>query len=401
MDPKLSFTPGGGPRLQQQWQPAADQDTQLSGSVDVSSVPSTTAASVEHPSCAADDNLGDRAVHCPADTLQPCSDRHSKPDGEQQQHSNITDHHSLPSASKHIEQQQPRQEKEEAEDAYSCTVPVPGASYDVLKSECDVLPRHAAEGAVLPEATFEPADHYQHTTTHTAVMALYELIGACLSTNTDNLIQDHMAPVLDVSGSSGSGGGQDASTSGRTSTGSSMTNVQSSGQDAVRPGGAWMAHDLRTNSGTLLDDSTDDSSAQAVVTATQQQQLQPKQQQSVSAVRWYDARARVAVKRVAHWLRVPWPQVRRLATRSALHMCVWPAGLKSLFVLQLLRQGKGLKQNSLHDAQLPADAVAVLSSLMVATAYITIRNVRLMWCHQKATGQHAADHVALCAGACF
>jgi hypothetical protein len=26
-------------------------------------------------------------------------------------------------------------------------------------------------------------------------------------------------------------------------------------------------------------------------------------------VRWYDARARIAVKRVAHWLRVPWPKV--------------------------------------------------------------------------------------------
>jgi hypothetical protein len=47
------------------------------------------------------------------------------------------------------------------------------------------------------------------------------------------------------------------------------------------------------------------------------QQQEPKQQhpqhvqvQGLASIQWYDARARVAVKRVAHWLRVPWPQVR-------------------------------------------------------------------------------------------
>ena len=65
-----------------------------------------------------------------------------------------------------------------------------GQSYESLHESLELLPRVATEGTVVPEATFTPADSYKHETSHKAVLALYELIGGCLSTNTDSLVEE-------------------------------------------------------------------------------------------------------------------------------------------------------------------------------------------------------------------
>jgi hypothetical protein len=59
-----------------------------------------------------------------------------------------------------------------------------------LAHQVDTLPKEAAEGTVVPEATFNPAESYHHAVSHKAVLALYELIGGCLCSNTDDMVED-------------------------------------------------------------------------------------------------------------------------------------------------------------------------------------------------------------------
>jgi hypothetical protein len=54
------------------------------------------------------------------------------------------------------------------------------------------------QGTVMPEATFAPADAYMHATSHKAILAMYELIGGCLSPNTDSLLEEEVAAVVEA-----------------------------------------------------------------------------------------------------------------------------------------------------------------------------------------------------------
>jgi hypothetical protein len=332
-----------------------------------------------------------------------------------------------------------------------------GQSYEALHESVELLPRVATEGTVVPEATFSPADTYTHETSHKAVLALYELIGGCLSTNTDGLVEEigllsgGLGPVEEESvggavwgkvagresSSSASSGGvssggagflggllrgksdvrsprgtsQDGHSSssrerGKSSLGGrgrSSTGKKNAGGDrggGHSPGAAWFLGDDSGGGGsynTAPDDgSTDDGSGDddgdcGASTHKSSSSSMPKvankkpgksllssfrQKSPLSScstagaqgsladmshlqyggssedeaevsggyaalggcvepggaaagggkadgedyetlgastavrVRWYDARCRVAVKRVAHWLRVPWPKVR-------------------------------------------------------------------------------------------
>ncbi len=258
--------------------------------------------------------------------------------------------------------------------------------YEALKEGCDVLPKAAEEGSVLPEATFAPAENYEHSTTHAAVMALYDLVGACVSSNTDEMVADlaaaaavqpvgkaggttmAAAAVAAAAASPARGGeGSGGTTATGTAAAAAAQKAAGGGSPSKWGGGAWFPESPSTAA---------PSSAPAAATAvaaspSKQQQAeqqqgetrvsdcldlgdealgldeldiastapassapsgskagpkgQPQQQQppspaakakgaprltNVAGVHWYDARARCAIKRVAHWLRVPWAKVR-------------------------------------------------------------------------------------------
>jgi hypothetical protein len=220
---------------------------------------------------------------------------------------------------------------------------VASLSFDALHAEVDLLPKEADEGTVVPAATFTPADHYKHTTSHKAVLALYELIGGCLASNTEQDMEPLFAMAAQEAESAAFAAAaakgnkkalqqlmQQQQQSAASSAAQSQLQQQQQAQAAdaasssdARPAAAWFP---------ASDGGADSSAAAGSAPGKpqqQQQQQEAKQQdskqqqelkqlqqalqvQGLAALQWYDARARVAVKRVAHWLRVPWPQVGNL-----------------------------------------------------------------------------------------
>jgi hypothetical protein len=208
-----------------------------------------------------------------------------------------------------------------------------------LHEAVDLLPKEADEGTVVPAATFTPADNYKHTTSHKAVLALYELIGGCLANNTEPDMEPLFAMAAQEAETAaftaaaangnkkalqqfmqqqqqqaGQGSGSSAQQQQRQGEGATA-----SGADEPRPAAAWFpsagAGDQPAESAVSGGSSSKAGSGGGAASSGQQQQQQepkqpqePKQQQSqlqqvqgLASIQWYDARARVAVKRVAHW----------------------------------------------------------------------------------------------------